>query len=187
MPNINLDSIMKKVTAYSRTDSGKAKMRDVIERYKKEGINRTVTGSRVMTEKDMWTAATKMIDVLRSTAQSFGLPASVMQHFDSLECTKIYKMRDGSSEIHIFFGDDLHRDSLQPENYEGARNIIAILNNGYDEKHEIENVWGKWHGVRIHGLSQRTGLQFIQQAVMDFNSNYGADYNVTAFVGEEYE
>ncbi len=62
--------------------------------------------------KDMHMAAAKMIQVLRSTAQSYALPASVMSHFDSLDTSSIIEMPDGSSIIYIYFGGDLHRDSL---------------------------------------------------------------------------
>lgn len=201
MPNINLDSIMKKVTAYSRTDSGKAKMREVIQKYRAEGTGNTGAGGKVMTEADMWTAASKMIAVLRSTAQSYGLPASVMRHFDSLECSKIYEMPDGSSVIYIYFEDELHRDSLYPEGYDGVQNIIALLNNGY---HAKDYVYGSWEGhsptgeskldgrsidtsAYIRSRKDREGLQFIQQAISDFNGNYGADYNVTAVASDDYK
>ena len=98
MANINLDSIMRKVSAYSRTDNGKAKMRDVIQRYRDSGTGRTGAGDKVITKEDMLIAADKMISVLRSTAQSYGLPASVMKHFDSLDCSRVYEMPDGESK-----------------------------------------------------------------------------------------
>ncbi len=134
----------------------------------------------------MHMAAAKMIQVLRSTAQSYALPASVMSHFDSLDTSSIIEMPDGSSIIYIYFGGDLHRDSLAPKDYSGIDNVVALINNGYGEHPSMAKVWGEWHGARIHGLTQRTGLHFIQQAVQDFNGNYGSDYNVTAIAGDEY-
>lgn len=201
MININLASVMKKVSAYSRTDSGKAKMREVIQQYHADGVGKTGAGGKVMTETDMWTAAAKMIDVLRMEAKSYDLPASVMRHFDSLECSKIYEMPDGSSVIYIYFEDDLHRESLYSDGYDGVRNIVALLNNGY---HAKDYVYGDWEGhsptgeskfdgrsidtsAYIRSRKDRDGLQFIQQAVRDFNGNYGADYNVTAIAGDDYE
>jgi len=200
MVTLNLGSIMQKVEAYSRTANGKIKMQDCIQKYHSEGVGKTAAGDKVMTEADMWAAASKMISVLRSTAQSYGLPASVMAHFDSLDCSKIYEMPDGSFTIFITFGDDLHRDSLYSDGYDGVRNIVAVLNNGY---HARDYVYGDWDGHAPTGESKfdgrsidtsafirsrkdREGLHFIQQAVQDFNGNYGADYNVTAIVGEDY-
>lgn len=192
---------MRKVTAYSQTDKGKSKMREVIQQYHADGVGKTGGGGKIMTETDMWTAAAKMIDVLRMEAKSYDLPPSVMRHFDSLECSKIYEAPDGSSVIYIYFGDDLHRESLYSDGYEGVRNIVALLNNGY---HAKNYVYGDWDGhsptgeskfdgrsidtsAYIRSRKDREGLQFIQQAVQDFNGNYGADYNVTAIAGDDYE
>lgn len=186
MASINITSIMDKVSAYSRSVNGKLRMRECIQKYANEGKGKTGAGDKIITEKDMYTAADKMISVLRSTAQSYALPASVLSHFDSLDYSSIFERSDGSSVIYIYFMDDLHRDSLAPKDYSGIDNIVALINNGYGEHPNMAKVWGEWHGVRIHGLTQRTGLHFIQQAVQDFNANYGSDYNVTATAGDEY-
>lgn len=201
MANINLSSIMQKVEAYGRSANGKLRMKERIEKYAAEGINKTAAGNKVITETDMWTAAAKLISVLKNTAQSHDLPASVMQHFDSLHCSEIKKMPDGSSVIYIYFGGDLHRDSLYSEGYDGIDNIVALLNNGY---HAKNYVYGWWEGhsptgdnsyrsggfdsgdAWIRSRKDRGGLGFIQQAVQDFNGNYGADYNVTAIAGDDY-
>lgn len=198
--SINLDAIMKKVSAYSKTDSGKEKMREVIQRYKENGTGKTGAGDKVITESDMLIAASKMITVLRATAQSYGLPASVIKHFDSLECSEIHEMPDGSSVIYIYFGDDLHRDSLYSDGYDGVNNIIALLNNGYNAKNYVYGYWdnhsptgeSKLDGrsidtsAYIRSRKNREGLQFIQQAIRDFNGNYGTDFNVTAIASDEY-
>lgn len=186
MASINIASIMNKVGAYSRSVNGKLRMRECIQRYSDEGKGKTEAGDKIITEKDMHMAAAKMIQVLRSTAQSYALPASVMSHFDSLDTSSIIEMPDGSSIIYIYFGEDLHRDSLAPKDYSGIDNVVALINNGYGEHPSMAKVWGEWRGARIHGLTQRTGLHFIQQAVQDFNGNYGSDYNVTAIAGDEY-
>jgi hypothetical protein len=201
MPAINLDSIMKKVEAYGRSVNGKLRMKERIQKYSADGKGKTEAGGRVITEADMWIAASKLIGVLRSTAQSHALPASVLKHFDSLECSSIYTMSDGSSSILIYFGDDLHRDSLYSDGYEGINNVVALLNNGY---HAKNYVYGWWEGHKPSGESiynsgvgstdayirsrkDREGLHFIQQAVTDFNGNYGSDFNVTAVAGEDYK
>lgn len=207
MNSINLDSIMKKVEAYGRSVSGKLRMQEVIQKYAKDGVAKTGTGDKVVTEKDMWLAASKMITVLRDTAKSYDLPSSIMRHFDSLECSRIYQMPDGTSEIYIYFGDDLHRDSLYSDGYDGVDNIIAVLNNGYHAKDYVYGYWdnhaptgeassdyrnwgnfleGRSAYTYIRSMKDREGLHFIQQAVQDFNGNYGSDYNVTAIAGDDY-
>lgn len=201
MANINLGSIMKKVEAYGRSVNGKLRMKECIEKYAADGVNKTAAGDKVVTETEMWTAAAKLISVLKSTAQSHDLPASVMRHFDMLDCSKIYQMPDGTSVIYIYFGGDLHRDSLYSEGYDGIDNIVALLNNGY---HARNYVYGWWEGhsptgdnsyrsggfdsndAWVRSRKDRNGLGFIQQAVQDFNGNYGADFNVTAIAGDDY-
>ena len=64
--------------------------------------------------------------------------------------------------------------------------MVALINNGYGEHPSMAEGVGQNGMVRSHGLTQRTGLHFIQQAVQDFNGNYGSDYNVTAIAGDEY-
>lgn len=77
--------------------------------------------------------------------------------------------------IHIFFGDDLHRDSLYPEKYSGIDNIAALLNAGYTAR---KSVSGLWHGRRIRSLAHRRGLHFADRAINDFIGNYGARFGI---------
>lgn len=201
MASINMKLIMKKAEAYAQSPEGKRRMKECIDNYAANGINKTAAGDKIITESEMWQAAEKLISVLRSTAQSYALPASVMRHFDNLKCSEIHTMPDGSSIIYVYFGDDLHRDSLYSDGYDGIDNIVALLNNGY---HAKNYVYGDWEGhaptgesvldgrsidtsAYIRSRKDREGLHFIRQAIQDFNGNYGADYNVTAVAGEDYK
>ena len=74
MPAINMSSIMSKVGAYSRSVSGKLRMKECIQKYAADGKSKTAGGSKVMTEDEMWKAAAKLIWVLQETARSFDLP-----------------------------------------------------------------------------------------------------------------
>ena len=212
MPAINMNSIMSKVGAYSRSVSGKLRMKECIQKYAAEGKSKTAGGSKVMTEDEMWKAAAKLIWVLQETARNFDLPQSVMQHFNSLECSKPYRMPDGSTVMYVYFEDDLRRESLE-DGYdyyggkfggytgEGIDNIVALLNNG---AHAKDYTYGWWNGhsptgdalsrsmgtdgfAWVKSKKDREGLHFIQQAVNDFNGNYGSEYNVTAEAGEAYQ
>lgn len=200
MATINLASISQKCKEWSETPEGKRRMKAVVDRLVADGATTTAAGGRILSETDMYTAAAKLIGVLQSTAQSYGLPASIMRHFDSISCSEVKKMPDGSSCIFVYFGEDLHRDSLYSDGYDGVDNIIAVLNNGY---HASNYVYGDWDGhaptgesvldgrsidtsAFIRSRKDREGLGFIQQAVQDFNNNYGSDFDVTAVAGEEY-
>lgn len=201
MAIINMDAISAKCKAWSETPEGKARMNAVVKEYAANGVSKTGCGGKVLTESDMWGAAARLIRVLQSTAQSYDLPDSIQKHFDSLECSKPYALPDGTVEMYIYFEDDLHRDSLYSEGYDGVDNIVAVLNNGYNARNYVYGWWDNHsptgdNSYRSGGFNskdawvrskkERTGLHFIQQAVQDFNGNYGYDYNVTAIVGDDY-
>lgn len=180
-------SLQSKIDAWAKSPQGQAKMQDKIKEYAKKGKMRTNAGDLIYNEEKIYKAAAKLISVLQKTARSYDLPASVMEHFDDLHASETYVMPDGSTQVDIYFGGDTHRDSLMPQRYGGVSNVVAVLNNGYGSHPNMEKVWGEWHGRRIHALAQREGMQFIQQAVRDFNGNYSADFEVEAVAGEEYE
>lgn len=200
--NINIDSIMSKVSAYAQSSAGKEKMNKRIQQYVSSGVKQTVAGDKILTEDKMWEAVSKFLYVMRVTAAEYGLPESVMEHINGLESAgQIRKTPDGY-EIALYFEGDLHRDSLDNDlGYEGVDNIVALFNNGY---HARNYVYGWWDGHKATGdgvlrsgvgtdfawvrsKKEREPLHFIQQAVHDFNANYGADYGVTAIAGTAYE
>lgn len=109
--------------------------------------------------------------------------------------------------MYVYFEDNLRRESLDDgiNGYtgEGIDNIVALFNNGY---HASDYVYGWWDGHQatastlfrsgsdikanyawVRSQKDREGLHFIQQAVDDFNGNYGAEYHVTATAGDVYQ
>ena len=204
MATINMSSIMGKVGAYSRSVEGKLRMKERINKYVSDGQNKTAGGGKVMTEDDMYRAAYKMMDVLKQTAKESDLPPSVMQHILTMDCSRPYKMPDGHMEIWIYFGGHMHRESLEDGDAghtgEGVNNIVALFNNG---AHASDYVYGWWNNhsptgealtrsshedgfAWVRSKKDRDALHFIQQAVGDFNGNYGSDFNVTAVAGDDY-
>lgn len=193
---------MSKVSAYAQSSAGKEKMNKRIQQYVSSGVKQTAAGDKILTEDKMWEAVSKFLYVMRVTAAEYGLPESVMEHINGLESAgQIRKTPDGY-EIALYFEGDLHRDSLDNDlGYEGVDNIVALFNNGY---HARNYVYGWWDGHKATGdgvlrsgvgtdfawvrsKKEREPLHFIQQAVHDFNANYGADYGVTAVAGTAYE
>lgn len=195
---------MSKVGAYSRSVGGKLRMKERINKYVSDGQSKTAGGGKIMTEDDMYRAAYKMMDVLKQTAKESDLPASVLQHILTMDCSKPYKMPDGHMEIWIYFGGDMHRESLEDgdggHTGEGVNNIVALFNNG---AHASDYVYGWWNNhsptgealtrsshtdgfAWVRSKKDREALHFIQQAVGDFNGNYGSDFNVTAVAGDDY-
>ena len=200
--NINIDSIMDKVSAYAKSSAGKERMGKCIQQYANSGVKQTAAGDKVFTEEMMWEAVPKFLYVMRVTAAEYDLPESVMEHINNMESSgRITKTPEGF-EVCLYFDGDLHRDSLENDlGYEGVENIVALFNNGY---HAKNYVYGWWNGHKATGdgvlrsgadndfawvrsKKEREPLRFIQQAVADFNANYGAEYGVTAVAGTAYE
>lgn len=191
MPVINTDSILDKVYAWERSDKGQKKIQSTVNKYVRNNTNRTKAGSRVVTQRDMLDAARKLVKNIKDTAHGCNLPASVLAHFDSLNVGRLQSQADGSYIIDINFTDDLTRESLQPEKYGGVKNIIAIFNNGYpadrSRSEAISHVTGYWHGKETAALEHRPGLYFLQDAVNDFNLNYGIPLGMYAELGAVYD
>lgn len=202
---IDESSLMKKLNAWASMPEGKKKMSGKISALASvSGRATTAAGSKVRTEADMHEAVAKFIDILQRNAKEANLPDSVMEHFDKLMASRPIVFPDGSTMILITFGGDLHRDSLENDlGYEGVDNIVALFNNGYKAN---ATVYGWWNGHRPTGSAvafssgaldedyawvpskaERRPLRFIQQAVADFNGNYGSDYDAEAVAGSDYK
>ena len=190
-PVVNIDSVLDKVYEWEKSKQGSEKIQKVVNKYKRSNVKKTDAGSRVITNRDMKAASDKLVKTIKSTARGCSLPQSVLEHFDSLRAGRPQLQPDGSFLIEINFTDDLSRESLEPHRYGGVQNIIAIFNNGYplDESRAeaISHVSGWWHGKYTNALGSRQGLYFIQDAVNDFNLNYGIPLGMVAEVGAIYD
>lgn len=191
MPAINMDSILDKIHAWERSDKGQKKIQSTVNKYARNNVRKTDAGSRVVTHKTMTDAAQALVKAIKDTAAGCALPSSVMAHFDSLNVGKLQQRADNSYVIEINFTDDLTRESLQPEKYGGVTNIIAIFNNGYpadrSRSEAISHVSGLWHGKETTALEYRPGLYFLQDAVNDFNLNYGMPLGMYAELAAVYD
>lgn len=81
----------------------------------------------------------------------------------------------------------LRRKSLIPNEYpEGIDNIIALFDKGYNAK---KRVYGYWDSVgrRISSLTNRPALDFMQEAIEDFNQKYSSLYSCKAELGQQYK
>lgn len=187
--SLGSSGIMAKLQDYARTPEGKKKMDDKIKAYrsgkdpKVKATGKTYGGGQIMTEKDMVKAAKELIAMVRSAAAAAGLPASVMEHIESLDYTSPFINADGSASIQIYMSDDPHRDSLMPKKYGGVDNIVAIFNSGYSADGQV---YGKWHGKKIASLTERPGSFFMQKAISTFESKYGEKFDVSVSINPEY-
>lgn len=147
---------------------------------------KTYGGSTIVTYDQMEIAARDFIAIVRKHAASSGLPESVMAHIESLYAAPISVNSDGSASIDISMSDDPHRESLQPERFDGLENIVAAFNVGIDAEGSVFGTW-KSRGIDTWSRKSRKGLHFIQAAVNEFNAQYGAKYNVTVSINSQYE
>lgn len=198
MAQINMSSIMSKVRAYAKTNEGKQRSKDYIAQCRKDGRTQTQSGETIITEDIMCRAAETMISILKQVAQEHQLPASVQEHFDSLEYSqpRIVGNQGEAYQIDIWFSDDLSRMSLLiptgsragQRTGDGIQNIVSLFDAGYFASH---SVFGTWDGHEdagvIRSLSQRDGKHFMSKAIDSFNRAWGEVYGVRAMIAVDTE
>lgn len=205
---LNMRAIMGKVNQYSKSKDGTTKQSAAIQYAMEHGHGVLASGARCISDDTMERAVSRFIHVLCETGRSFGLPQSVMNHLETADIAGGLRIENGEGVARIYFGGDMSRPSLYeeyegPHGERGAINIVAILNNGYHAKKHVYGAWTghdndsskssdirtgwRWDGGStrfvdpfIRSRKDREGLHFIQQAIDDFNGNYGAEYNVVA-------
>lgn len=205
--NINMNSIMSKVSNYTKSAEGRGRMKEYIGRCRSQGRSETFGGSTIITEEEMINASGKMIQLIQEAGRAAGLPESVMNHLYNLEVSPVTHRKDGSAIMYIYFSGDLYRESLEDgENGytgDGINNIVALFNNGV---HASNFVYGWWNRHKPTGAAlarsagdlksgyawvrsqkDREALHFIQNAVSNFNETWGTLYNATAIAGEDYQ
>ncbi len=201
MANINMSSIMNKVKAYASSKEGKERTRAVLKKYREEGRLTTDGGGEVLTKATMSRLAQELINILKTTANSYDLPNSVMAHFDSLTAT-FEDLGNDKFACYIYFADDLSRESLETDynQGDGINNIIALFNNGYVAS---APKYGWWNGhsptgeslnramtgtesyAYVQSKQARPSLRFMQAAIEDFYSHYKSKYAMTVTLNDD--
>lgn len=187
MSIINWDSIENKVDRYLKSSRMKRQINEAIDDYMLGKVGIVFNGSRPLPPS---LAADKFIQVLCYEIESCninrvgggyengGLGNTAVEALQRLSHSDPIPLGDGRYNIYIWFDDDLKRESLVPEIYEGVDNIAALLNSGYSAGNTVYGVW-KGHGTdKIASLQERSGAHFIEQAIRDFMGNYASDYGV---------
>lgn len=203
MTNINMASIMAKVQSFATSKAGKQKTSAIIKKYRDSGKDKTDGGSEVLTKARMIELADELINILKTTAESFDLPESVMAHFKNLD----YIFRDDGNDNFaclIYFADDLSRESLETDESQGdgIDNIIALFNNGYVAS---APKYGWWNGhmpkrealarsvtgcepyAYVRSVEARPSLHFMQSAINDFYNTYAKKYDINVILNTDYD
>lgn len=189
MAIINESSILAKIKEFERSSAGQKKMRTAYNQMVRSGSKKkTSGGSEIVTEQKAIELANRLAESIKATAASTGMSQSVLDDVNSITVGEVKMMPDGSFSAELNFTADRFRPSLRPDKYDGIDNIVALFNNGYPYTAAKYHVIGEWHGQKgVRGQPKRTGLHFMNTAVNDFNSTYGAKYNVFAELSGEYE
>lgn len=203
MVHINMASIQKKVDSYAKSKEGKKRIDDRIEEIRHGSDGRTASGDYVTTVVDMRNATRFMKAEVIHSAQTAGLPDSVMDHIDvdPMGMSDPIKVHGRAYYTSLTFADGarykLFRPSLEivkngaptgKRTGDGVDNIVALFNNGYDASKQVFGLWAGHEDLGIVGSRvSRRGLQFLQDAVRNFNRKYGHRYGVTATLDDIYE
>lgn len=185
MPSqIDMNSIMEKVSAFSKSNRGKKLMSNTIARYKRDGVRKTQAGSIIITEDYMHEVAQELIFDLQQMASQLRLegviPDSVARHFWSLDVRSIKSNSEsGKYIVSIEFMDNLSRPSLMTYSASGSRtgggidNIISLFNTGYSAKGAVYGFWES-AGIDTWSLPFRPRLGFMEDVLFRFNLKYAS-------------
>lgn len=172
MTSINMDSILAKAKAHMGSSAGQSKVNTVVSKVMLGNI-RLQSGGTAHTPEE---AASKFIEVLRSSINSAGLSEGAIGAVSNIEHGSAHSIGNNTYIIGVYFVGDMTRPSLDEAKYGGINDIVALFNNGVD--HTMRPVHGLWHGRETWSRTVIPGTHFIEQAVADFMGNYASEYNV---------
>lgn len=188
MSNIDMKSIMEKAVKATNTSKFQKQIEAKTDEFALTGNG----GGKANTVGGMpaspLLAAAKFIEVLRNEIRSLEatsgfadgkLGATAVEALSQLDHGTPYKVGKYKYEIPVWFENDLRRDSLCPDEYDGIDNIAALLNSGYDAGHVVYGIWLHHSPFNIPSLQHRSGVHFIENAIRDYMGNYASDYGVT--------
>lgn len=187
MSTINMKSILDKAKACTASAKFQKQIEAKTDEIVLTGGGKGLAG-KAITIGGASMAAAKFIEVLqneiRDLEASSGFAEGKLGHtavsaLEKLEHGSPRKIGRNKYQIEVWFSENLHRDSLAPDFFDkGIDNIAALLNKGYTAKQPIYGVWMGHSSFNIASLPQRSGAQFIQNAVRNYMANYANEYGV---------
>lgn len=187
MSTINMKSILDKAKACTASAKFQKQIEAKTDEIVLTGGGKGLAG-KAITIGGASMAAAKFIEVLqneiRDLEASSGFAEGRLGHtavsaLEKLEHGSPRKIGKNKYQIEVWFSGNLHRDSLAPDEYDGIDNIAALLNKGYTANQPVYGVWmGHSGSFNIASLPQRSGAQFIQNAVRNYMENYANEYGV---------
>ena len=187
MSTINMKTILDKAKACTASAKFQRQIEAKTDEIVLTGGGKGLAG-KAITIGGASMAAAKFIEVLqneiRDLEASSGFAEGKLGHtavsaLEKLEHGSPRKIGKNKYQIEVWFSGNLHRDSLVPDEYDGIDNIAALLNKGYTANQPVYGVWmGHSGNFNIASLPQRSGAQFIQNAVRNYMANYANEYGV---------
>lgn len=190
MATIDMNSILTKAKKTTGTASFQKKIEEKVDTALMTGSVIGNGGGKNAKIYGTSMAAAKFIEVLQNEIRSHaaseggggfsagGLGSTAIDALIKLDHGEPVKVGKNRYQIGVWFTEDLSRESLAPDKYEGVENIAALLNTGYTAGHRVYGIW-KGHGdERRTSLVERDGARFIENAIRDYMSNYANDYGV---------
>lgn len=187
MSTINMKSILDKAKACTASAKFQRQIEAKTDEIVLTGGGKGLAG-KAITIGGASMAAAKFIEVLQNAIRdleaSSGFAEGKLGHtavsaLEKLEHGSPRKIGKNKYQIEVWFSGNLHRDSLAPDEYDGIDNIAALLNKGYTANQPVYGVWmGHSGSFNIASLPQRSGAQFIQNAVRNYMANYANEYGV---------
>lgn len=198
---INIGSIISKTKAYGKSNAGQNKIKELREKAFDRGAT-FGSGDGITSKSDYKRVANEYLEYLYqysvNNPQMGDAITRIIQeaiaHAFISEPTKVGK---GQYKVQVIFDEELlKRDSLSYTRKNGQRgqgsgiiNIIALFNNGYDIP-DAKVPYGLWetHGVKIRARQHRDQLQFMQQSMQEFLTEFKNKFDITSIeLGEIYK
>ena len=174
MTTVNMESILSKAKKYTNTPQFQDKVRKKVDSIILSNGSTGMSGGSKISIGGLRMAAEKFIEVLKNEISNSNIAISDVI---SLEYDTPKKVGINRYQIEIWFSNDLHRESLAPDKYDGIDNVVALFNNGYTAHNAVH---GTWHGQEIYSLTNRAGIHFIDSAIRSYMANYASEYGVVS-------
>lgn len=168
--------IRELIEEYAKTSNGKKKIKEIIPHRRFVAEYASDDGS---TRHQIDEMCKDMRDILYN---------HIREVIPSFEISDIVVGKPIRSEIGVsaciqFDKASLRRKSLYEAKYpDGIHDIVRLFVTGYSTG---ADTWGAWHGKPTRGLRGRSGNDFMERAVNEFNDKYGGV--ATATLDEIYQ
>lgn len=178
--SVNMEAILQKAKDYMKTPKMQEKIWKKTDDYMIRG--KPVVISSESQQRPAVQASGVFIKTFKKEVEDSAaagyLGTTAVDALENMSETK--PVRSGKRYyVQASIDGDGHRESLQPEEYDGVDNIAMLLNEGYEARIWIRGVWqGHNNGKKIWSRRVRPGAHFIEHAIETFKKNDAHQFGV---------